>query len=175
MDKMKTENLKEEPINPINPITLAFLGFFSIPPFLALSFDVLAYGPYVFYHFKDIIYIGVILGDDFAILSGLLELRDYLKKGILKIDKQEEYAIALVVGLFIMLINFPLLLAIVLSISLYLPSNLQNIFIIAGTSILFAIIVLSRINEDINHTKYDLIKAYSALNKLIEEALKNNG
>ena len=35
-------------------------------------------------------------------------------------------------------------------------------------------IELSRINEDINRTKYDLIKVSSALNKLMEENLKNH-
>jgi hypothetical protein len=140
--ELDKEELNEEAqIYTIDLVELFFLSFISLPFFLKLSFDVLAYGPGIFSHFTDIMVIGVILGVDFVILDGLLKMRYYLKKGILNIDEKEQYATALVVGWFIMLLNFPILTGIVFFIANFLPHNLRDIFAMGGILVLFAIVI----------------------------------
>ncbi len=66
--------------DPLDLALLLFMGSISLPFFLILVGDLLNYGPYIFNHIKDIIAIGVILGDDFCILEGLLEMKELLKR-----------------------------------------------------------------------------------------------
>ena len=81
------------------------------------------------------------MGVDCVILDGLLKMRYYLKKGILNIGEKEQYATALVVGWFIMLLNFPILTGIVFYIANFLPNNLRDIFTMGGILVLFAIVI----------------------------------
>ncbi len=61
-------------------VLLFFMSLISLPFFLLLVSDLLAYGPYLFNHIKDIIAIGVILGDDLCILEGAFRNERAFKK-----------------------------------------------------------------------------------------------
>ncbi len=73
---MDNQNLDDrQRFCPLDLVLLLFMSLISFPFFLLLVSDLLAYGPCLFNHIKDIIAIGVILGDDLCILGGLLEIR----------------------------------------------------------------------------------------------------
>ncbi len=142
-------------------VLLFFMSLISLPFFLLLVSDLLAYGPYLFNHIKDIIATGVILGDDFCILGGLLEMKDLLKKK--QIDKEEVDAASLIVGLFVVLLNAPLIFAIILFFSYYLPTYLQEIFVNGSALAILLIIV------------YIVIKIYKFPTKDMNNEPKDKG
>ena len=137
MDNQNIDNQQES--CPLDLVLLLFMSIISFPFFLLLATDLLIYGPNLFNHIKDIIAIGVILGDDFCILEGLLEMKDLLKKK--QIDKEEIDAASLIVGLFVVLLNTPLLFIIIFFFSNYLPSYLKEIFI-NGSALAILLIII---------------------------------
>jgi len=118
---------------------LLFMSIISFPFFIILVIDLLTYGPYLFNHIWALIATGVILGDDFCILHGLLEMKNLLKKN--QIDKEEVDAASLIVGLFVVLLNAPLIFAIVFFFSNYLPNYLKEIFI-NGSALAILLIII---------------------------------
>jgi hypothetical protein len=122
------EDIEEQQVvNPLNPIMLTFLGFFIFPFFLAYSFDLLAYGPYILNHFRDNIFLDAILAVDLYILGSLIAIKRYVKNN--QFDEEEAYATALIVGLFVMMINFSPFATVIFILYNYLPSiyNLKDI------------------------------------------------
>ncbi len=159
MDNQNLDNLQRS--HPLDLALLLFMGSISFPFFLILAIDLLTYGPYIFNHIKDIIAIGVILGDDLCILEGLLEMKELLKKK--QIDKEEVDAASLIIGLFVVLLNTPLIFAIILFFSYYLPTYLQEIFVNGGALAILLIIV------------YIIIKIYKFPTKDINNEPKDKG
>jgi len=124
---------------PLDLALLAFMGIISFPFFSILVINLLAYGLNLFNHIWALISTGVILGDDLCILEGLLEMKNLLKKK--QIDKGEVDAASLIVSLFLILLNAPLLYIIVFFFSNYLPSNLKEIFINGSALVILLIII----------------------------------
>jgi len=138
--KMDNQNLDDQQRScPLDLALLLFMGLISFPFFLILVIDLLTYGLYLFNHIWALIATGVILGDDFCILEGLLEMKDLLKRK--QIDKEEVDAASLIVGLFVVLLNTPLLFVIIFFLSDYLPSYLKEIFIDGSALAILLIIV----------------------------------
>jgi hypothetical protein len=137
MDALNLDNQQRS--YPLDPTLLFFMSVISFPFFILLVIDLLIYGPYLFNHIKDIIAMGVILGDDYYILRGLLEIKSLLKKK--QIDKEEVDAASLIVSLFVVLLNTPLIFAIILFFSNYLSNYLKEIFINGSALAILLIIV----------------------------------
>jgi hypothetical protein len=135
----KEETNKQQVVSPLNPIMLAFLGFFIFPFFLAYSFDLLAYGPYISNHFRDHIFLDAILAVDLYILGSLITIKKYVKNK--QFDKEEAYATALIVGLFVMMINFSPFATVIFILYNYLPS-IHHLGDIISTALLLVYIAI---------------------------------
>jgi len=135
----KEETNKQQVVSPLNPLMLTFLGFFIFPFFLAYSFDLLAYGPYILNHFGDRIFLDVILAVDLYILGSFITIKRYVKNK--QFDEEEAYATALIVGLFIMMINFSPFATVILILYNYLPS-IHHLGDIISTALLFVYIAI---------------------------------
>jgi hypothetical protein len=159
MDDQNLDNQQES--CPLDLALLAFMGIISFPFFFILVIDLLAYGLNLFNHIWALISTGVILGDDLCILEGLLEMKNLLKKK--QIDKGEVDAASLLVSLFLILLNAPLLFIIVFFFSNYLPSNLKEIFINGSALVVLLIII------------YIVIKIYKFPSNDINNESENKG
>ena len=137
MDKEETN--KQQVVSPLNPIMLTFLGFFILPFFLAYSFDLLAYGPYILNHFRDNIFLDAILAVDLYILGSLITIKRYVKNK--QFDEEEAYATALIVGLFVMMINFSPFATVIFILYNYLPS-IHHLGDIISTALLLVYIAI---------------------------------
>jgi len=137
MDEEETN--EQQVVSPLNPIMLTFLEFFIFPFFLAYSFDLLAYGPYVLSNFIDNIFLDAILAVDLYILGSLITIKRYVKNK--QFDEEEAYATALIVGLFVMMINFSPFATVIFILYNYLSSiyNLRDIISVALLLVYIAI------------------------------------
>jgi len=137
---MNDQNLDDQQRScPLDTILLLFMSLISFPFFLLLVIDLLNYGLNLFNHISALIATGVLLGDDFCILEGLLEMKNLLKKK--QIDKEEVDAASLTIGLFVVLLNAPLIFVIVFFFSNYLPDYLKEIFI-NGSALAILLIII---------------------------------
>ncbi len=80
-----------------------------------------------------------------------------------QIDKEEVDVASLIIGLFVVLLNTPLIFAIILFFSYYLPTYLQEIFVNGGALAILLIIV------------YIIIKIYKFPTKDINNEPKDKG